>query len=357
MAEMSQLNDRHTFQPVHASSFTERQRKEALGSLIFIKEKWCRRIKARVCADGRSQRLLYDKHEASSPTVKTESVMLSAVQDAAERRTVVVTDIPGAFLNAKLDKLVHIVLVGKLAELLIAAVPGVDEKYATTNHKGQTMIYVILTRALYGCLKLTPQFWKHLTADLLKAGYKLNIYDTCVANKVINGAQCTITWHVDDLKISHIDERAVSGEVAWLEKIYGKMVTATRKEHTYLGIDFDFTTPLEVSVSMIPYMQEIIDEYPGDIPMGARTPATNHMFNNVEESRLLDTKDAKMFHHTVAKILWASMRARLDTLTAMSFLTSKVTNPDENNEKKLQRLLSYIQETINLKLILSSDKK
>jgi hypothetical protein len=79
--------------------------------------------------------------------------MLSAVHDAAERRTVVVTDIPRAFLNAKLDELVHIVLVGKLADLLTASIPGVYEKYATTNHKGQTVLYVILPRALYGCLK------------------------------------------------------------------------------------------------------------------------------------------------------------------------------------------------------------
>jgi hypothetical protein len=193
MAEMSQLHDRHTFQPVHVSSLTERQRKEALGSLIFLKEKRCGRIKAKACADGRSQRLLYNKHETSSPTVKTESVILSAVQVAAERRTVVVTNIPLAFLNAQLDELVHIVLVGKLADLLIAAVPGVYQKYATTNHNDQTMLYVIRMRALYGCLKLALQFWKHLAANLLKSGYKLNIYDTCVANKVIDGAQCTIT--------------------------------------------------------------------------------------------------------------------------------------------------------------------
>jgi hypothetical protein len=64
----------------------------------------------------------------------------------------------------------------------------------------------------------------------------------------------------------------------------------------------------------------------------------------------------KTLHHTVAKILCASMRARPDVLTAMSYLTSKVKNPNENDQKKLLRLLSYIRENINLKLILSSDK-
>jgi hypothetical protein len=150
----------------------------------------------------------------------------------AEGQTVAVTDIPGAFLNARLEELVHMVLVGAVADLLIEAIPGVYAEYATKNSKGQTVIYVILTRALYGCLKSALQFWKHLSTNLLKGGYTLNKYNTCVANKIINGAQCTITWHVDDLKVSHVDEQVVDDEIASLEKIYGKMVTTYGKEHT-----------------------------------------------------------------------------------------------------------------------------
>jgi hypothetical protein len=356
MDEMKQLHKMHTFKPVHGHSMTAMQKRAALASLIFIKQKRCGRVKARACADGRQQRMLYEKHEASSPTVKTESVILSAVQDAAEERNVVVTDIQGAFLNAKLDELVHMVLVGPLAELLIEAVPGVYDAFATTNSKGQTIMYVILTRALYRCLKSALQFWKHLSTNLLKSGYILNKYDTCVATKLINGTQCTIMWHVDDLKISHVDEEVVNNEIASRERIYGKMVTTRGKEHTYLGMDFDFSIPGEVSMSMAPYMEEIVDEYPCIVPAGAKTPAANHLFDDTEESTLPDSKQAKIFHHTVAKILWASMRARPDVLTAMSYLTSKVKNPNENDRKKLLRLLGYIRETINLKLILSSDK-
>jgi glucan-binding YG repeat protein len=72
MAEMRQLHEKHTFQPEHAYNMTEKQKRDALGSLIFIKEKRCGKVKARACADSRQQRLLYDKHESSSPTVKTE---------------------------------------------------------------------------------------------------------------------------------------------------------------------------------------------------------------------------------------------------------------------------------------------
>lgn len=44
---------------------------------------------------------------------------------------------------------------------------------------------------------------------LEKWGFTINSYDQCVANKVIDAKQCTIIWHVDDLKISHVIKDAV----------------------------------------------------------------------------------------------------------------------------------------------------
>ena len=41
-------------------------------------------------------------------------------------------------------------------------------------------------------------------------GFKINPYDPCVLNKMVNGHQMTIYWHVDDLKVSHKDKNAVT---------------------------------------------------------------------------------------------------------------------------------------------------
>ena len=46
--------------------------------------------------------------------------------------------------------------------------------------------------------------------DLEEMGFVVNPYDPCVANMMVNGAQITVCWHVDDLKISHRDEEVVS---------------------------------------------------------------------------------------------------------------------------------------------------
>ena len=69
----------------------------------------------------------------------------------------------------------------------------------------------------------------------------VNDYDPCVANKMVNGTQMTIVWHVDDLKVSHIDGREITKLVAVLKNKYGPDIAVNKgKIHDYLGIDYDF---------------------------------------------------------------------------------------------------------------------
>ena len=50
-------------------------------------------------------------------------------------------------------------------------------------------------------LNASKLFYEDLTAFLISLGFQLNPFDHCVANKLVNGKQLTVTWHVDDLKI------------------------------------------------------------------------------------------------------------------------------------------------------------
>jgi hypothetical protein len=186
MSEMKQLHDMNVFKPEQKSSLTRQEILKTLGSIILIKEKWCGRIKARAYADGRPQRLLYEKHEASLPTVRTESGILASVIDAAEEREVAVYDILGVNLHAELPDAVHLKVTGGLARLLIQVCPDVYAQYMVIENQKE-VIYLLLTRALYGCLLSALQFWKHLSANLQSHGYVLNAYDPYVANKEIEG--------------------------------------------------------------------------------------------------------------------------------------------------------------------------
>ena len=227
--------------------------------------------------------------DASSPTVKTESVILTSIIDAKESRVVGVYDIPGAFLHSKLDEVVHIKVTGALAKYLVTIAPVVYGNYVTME-RDKEVIYLLLTRALYGCIKSALQFWKHLSGHLQARGYTLNPYDSCVANRTVNGSQSTI--------ISHVDIEVVRGEVKWLESIYGPLVGSISDQHTYLGMDLEFGNGC-VKISMVSYLQEILDEFPEPLVSKVNTPAALHLFDENENAKLLgDEKKTSLPPHS-----------------------------------------------------------
>jgi hypothetical protein len=75
-----------------------------MESLIFLSERKDKSIKARHCANSSTQRSYMECKEVSSPTVSTESTMLTAVIEAAKGRDVATCDIPNAFIQTEVEE-------------------------------------------------------------------------------------------------------------------------------------------------------------------------------------------------------------------------------------------------------------
>ena len=114
---------------------------------------------------------------------------------------------------------------------------------------------------------------------------------------------------------------------------------------------------VSLEVSMFQYLDGVIDEFPELITGKAETPAADHLFNvrDADEAKYLPEEKAVAFHHTTARFLFLSSRARRDIQTAVSFLTMRVKKPDEDNWRKLKRMLKYLNGTRRLKLTLTID--
>ena len=126
-----------------------------------------------------------------------EAVFLTAVIDALEGREVAVFNVPGAFMQANMDELVHVRFTGKMVELLLEIDREMYEPCVATEGN-QKVMYVELLKALYGMLRAARLFWEKLSGKLKEWGFSMNPYDPCVANKMVNGRQLTVAWHVDD---------------------------------------------------------------------------------------------------------------------------------------------------------------
>ena len=82
--------------------------------------------------------------------------------------------------------------------------------------------------------------YKRLRSDLENMVLKINPCDPGVANKMVNGHQMTICWHVDDLKVSHKEDNSVTALAEKLAEIYGPKTTVSRgKVHRYLEMDVE----------------------------------------------------------------------------------------------------------------------
>ncbi len=229
---------------------------------MFLKEKRNGTVKARSCANGSVQRSHVAKEEAASPTVALESVFVTAAIDARENREVVTVDIPGAFLHATNDDYVVMRMNGTLAKLMAKTDPKLYRKYLT-DEKGKKVLYVRLQNAFYGMMKSALLFYRKLISELKEMGFEVNPYDSCIVNKMVNGSQMMVRWHVDDLMISHTSNEAISQFLCALKDIYGdNLAETTGSVHDYLGMIFDFSERDKVKINMTEYLSKVIAGFP-----------------------------------------------------------------------------------------------
>lgn len=356
--ELQQLHDRGVISPRSGLSLTPSERYGALKYLMFLKEKRDGTIKGRGCADGRKQRKYVTKEEASSPTICTEAVFIIIVIAAKEERDVASMDLPGAFMQTDLDgETVIVKFEGRMAEVLAMIDPSLYRQHFMVE-KGKPVLYAELRKVLYGMLQAALKFWQQVTQDLVSLGYTINPYDWCVANKVVNGKQHTVGWHVDDFILTHEDPSVNDGLISWFQEKYGKLspVTVNRgKIHEYLGMKFNFEHPGEVAVTMFDYVGKIVYEAPEDWSGTAATPATGRLFDTDATKAKLEETRAALFHHIVAKLLFLCKRARPDIQLVVGFLCTRVKAPDEDDWKKLRRLVQYLRGSRLLPLTLRAD--
>lgn len=290
--------------------------------------------------------------------------MLTAVIEAEEGRDVATMDIPNAFIQTDLPSTdeegnrtimkIRGALVDILCELEPDFIPYVEME------GGQKVVYVHVTKAIYGLLVSSMLFYKKLIQDLMRYGFVVNPYDPCVANKMVDGNQLTISWHVDDLKASHMKPKVIDDFAEWVNKTYGeiaavKVVRGTI--HNYLGMTFDYSAKGQVSIDMIPYLQSMLTEFPDEDLKGAVVPSpwNENLFKVDESSPLLPKQKAETFHTFTAQGLFAAKRARPDISPAIAYLTTRVRKPNENDWSKLVRMMKFIKATVKDRLTLKSE--
>jgi hypothetical protein len=137
--------------------------------------------------------------------------------------------------------------------------PDVYHPYVTKDKKGVKQLLVQCQNALYGTMVASLLYYRKFAKSLTDTDFVFNPYDPCVANKMIEGEQMTICFHVDDCKLSHRKEKVMDSMIEHLRLEYesifedgsGAMTVSRGKVHKYLGMTLDYTARGQVKFEFL----------------------------------------------------------------------------------------------------------
>ena len=267
-AQTAYINAMSTYSEVNTTvhQITLEIKAKALGYLMFLKKKRNGMIKGRGCANGRPQRIYKTQAETSSPIASIESIFITSVMNAREGRDLAYVEVPGTFLQTKASDGTYIKLQGAAVQALLQINPKWEEYVVYVGTNRTPTIYIEALKVLYGTVDASNLFYENLCSLLIDdLDFERNGYDMCVVNKTINGKQCTIVWHVDDLKISHVDPGVATDIIRKLNKKYGDIMplsVSRGKIHDYLGVVFDYTTPGQVMITIYQHIDTLLESVP-----------------------------------------------------------------------------------------------
>ena len=336
------------FEPVYAHDLTDEQKRQALEAVNLIKIKRDGTFKGRLCGDGSKQKQYLPPDESVySPTSSTEGLVSSLVRDVVEKRDVAIFDIPGAYLQTALadDKIILMRIKGIFVDIMIKVNPEYA-KYVVYK-KGVKVLYVRVLRALYGCIESAMLWYKFYAETLEGMGFEINPYDRCVANKMINGKQCTIVWYVDDNKLSHEDPNVVTEVLEEIKKHFGDITISRGKNHDFLGMNITLRDDGKFEIEMKKQVQEAIDKFGESYNYPVKTVCKSNLWEVNEKSDRLDEKKSEIFHSVTAKLLYITKRARPDIETGIAFMTTRVLKSTEEDWRKLKRIITFLKYTID----------
>ena len=109
-------------------------------------------------------------------------------------------NIPNAFIQTRMEDekdMAFIKIWGVLVDILVDIAPEICKPYAHKDKKGIKQLLVQCQNAICSTMVARMLCCQKFTQSLERMGFKMNPCNPCVANKMIDGEQMMMCFHVD----------------------------------------------------------------------------------------------------------------------------------------------------------------
>jgi hypothetical protein len=151
-------------------------------------------------------------------------------------------------------------------DILVEIPPEAYKSYVSQDKKGNKQLMLQCQNALYGTMVASLLYYWKFVKSLMDIDFIINPYDPCVANRMIEGEQMNIYFHVDDCKLIHRNKTVMDRMIGYPWQEYesisedgsGAMTVSRGKIHKYLGTTLYYSVPGQVKITMLDYVNEIL---------------------------------------------------------------------------------------------------
>ena len=309
------------------------------------------KYKARLCAQGFTQKDGIDFDRTFSPTMRHSSLrLLIAVAGLHGLHRVATADFTGAYLQTQLPD---------EERVFMTMPPG----YAEYDTQGKPLVCA-LRRCIYG-LKQSGRHWHLLLAKTLRElGFTQLDSDPCLfvmISTMGSTRRRSITMalglYVDDCLIFYMATDAYSMFLGSLRKKHE--LTDHADAGYFLGINFSGSGD-NLTICQYSYIRKMVGKYLNGSTANCRkwrTPCDENLSRQVYQASCAETKPSPELLHSyqslVGALLYAASATRPDIAHAVGLLSRAMTFPTQELWQSAVRVLAYLAHTEHLGLTFS----
>jgi hypothetical protein len=309
-------------------------RRKRLPNGVLLKHK------SRLCVNGKEQAFGRDYWETYAPVASWATIrllmLLSTLLGLKSRQV----DYTQAFPQAKLDEPVFMKVpqgwyVNSAGDLL----PHDDPRFNDTSH------YFRLKRNLYGCKQAARNWFKHLTAGLLKEGFKQSKTDCCLFLR----NDCILVIYVDDCLIFSKSDDVINNLIKVLSTSF--ILQDEGDVSAFLGVQIkqdSINKTLELSQPGL--IQQVINDIGMTIHgKGKETPVDSILHADPDGSERTDIWN---YRSIIGKLNYIANNTRPDISMAVHQCAKYCSQPKAIHELAVKRIVRYLLATKDKGLIL-----
>lgn len=294
------------------------------------------RYKARLVAQGFSQKFGEDYDEVFAPVVKQSTFRMPLSIASKEKLKVHQFDVKTAFLNGFIKE-----------EIYMKQPPGFEVI-------GKEKQVCLMKRSLYG-LKQAAKCWNDaINETLISFGFKRSQSDSCLYFKRFkNGDWCLMLVYVDDILVTATNIDIIKKVERDISSTFD--IRNLGEVKYYLGIEINSKNGI-YSINKKKYINKIVKGFGLEEAKTSKIPLDSGYEKNQIENKDLLPSNAQ-YQKLIGCLLFVSLNSRPDISASIAILAQKISKPTKYDWNELKRVVQYLKGTANYQLYLAARDK